>query len=276
MPELPEVETIVRHLRGGLPGQRVENARVLRPNVVRGAVPRFIRAVEGSTIETVTRRAKFILMQLDRGRFWISHLRMTGQWRLAGPDPTAEPAYLRAEFNLSDGTRMLYIDVRTLGEMEIVSAEEWAAREALLGPEPLDEAFTAADLHRRMSKSRRRLKEFLLDQKQVAGLGNIYVSEALWRAGISPRRRACNVGPARVERLHRAVVEVLSEAIEGSGTSLGSTYLNFADAEGDRGEFYDRLRVYDREGGACARCGATIRRVVLGQRSSYYCPGCQR
>ena len=119
-------------------------------------------------------------------------------------------------------------------------------------------------------------KEFLLDQTRVAGLGNIYVAEALWRAGISPRRRACNVGPVRAGRLHRAILDVLTEAIGRSGTSFGSTYLDFIDAEGEAGGFYDFLNVYDREDLPCPRCGAPIVRIVQGQRSTYFCPRCQR
>jgi formamidopyrimidine-DNA glycosylase len=131
-------------------------------------------------------------------------------------------------------------------------------------------------LEDRLAASRQPLKTFLLDQKRIAGLGNIYVAEAMWRARVSPRRRAKNVGPVRARRLYRAIIDVLSEAVSGSGTSLGGTYLNFADADGDPGEFYEVLNVYDREDQPCRRCGEAIKRIVQAQRSTYYCPDCQR
>jgi formamidopyrimidine-DNA glycosylase len=186
------------------------------------------------------------------------------------------PAYTRAAFELDDGARLLYVDPRTLGEMEVMRGIEWRVREARLGPEPLEPGFTPELLAARLATSRRPVKEALLDQTKVAGLGNIYVSEALWRAGISPRRRARNVGLVRVRRLHAAILAVLSEAIGRSGTSFGSTYLDFVDADGEAGEFYDFLSVYDREGEPCQRCGTPIARIVQGQRSTYYCPHCQR
>lgn len=280
MPELPEVETIVRGLRRAVPGRRVAVARVLNGTVVRGSARRFTRAVEGARVADVERRAKFIVLRLDDGRVWLSHLRMSGKWLVVRPRRVREgaehPAYTRAAFDLDDGTRLLYVDPRMLGEMEVVTAAAWRAREAALGPEPLDPAFTPEVLGGLLAGSRRNVKEFLLDQTKVAGLGNIYVAEALWRSRISPRRRARNVGPVRAERLHRAIVDVLDEAIGRSGTSFGSTYLDYVGAEGEAGEMYDFLAVYDREGEPCPRCRAPIRRIVQGQRSTYYCPRCQR
>ena len=145
-----------------------------------------------------------------------------------------------------------------------------------MGIEPLGPEFTPASLAERLSMSRRPVKEFLLDQTKIAGIGNIYAVEALWRARISPRRRARNVGPDRAARLHRAIVEVLEEAVENAGTTLGETALDYVDSEGSTGAFQDLLAVYDREGEPCLRCGAPIRRIVQGQRSTYFCPGCQR
>lgn len=283
MPELPEVETIVRRLAPRLRGRVVVRAEIRRPNVVRGPAKRLERAVRGARIEAVERRGKFLLFRLADGRVWWSHLRMTGKWRLekprgareggvAGPD---EP-YVRAVFELDDGRRLSFVDVRTLGEMQVVSAQEWSRRAEQMGPEPLDPAFTPENLKERLAASRRSVKEFLLDQSKVAGLGNIYVVEALWRARVSPRRVARNVGGERAARLHRAIVDVLGEAIGKAGTSLGETYLNYADSEGDRGAFQDFLAVYGREGEPCRRCGTRIRRIVQGQRSTFYCPRCQR
>lgn len=299
MPELPEVETIVRRLRPRLRGRTVVRAEVRRPNAVRGTPRRFERAVTGATIESVERRGKFLVFHLTDGRVWWSHLRMTGQWRVARPRrppidrgqgragrvreaarargiSSLDDPYVRAVFELDDGSVLSFLDVRTLGEMEVVSGREWARREAVMGLEPLGRGFTPEALAERLAGSRRQVKEFLLDQTKVAGLGNIYAVEALWRAGISPRRRARSVGPARAWRLHRAIVEVLRQAVEKAGTSLGETSQDYVDTEGVPGSFQEYLDVYDREGEPCRRCGTPIRRIVQGQRSTYYCPVCQR
>lgn len=278
MPELPEVETIVRQLARVLPGRRVERVQILRDNIVHGSTAKLTRALEGAAIRSVTRRAKFIVIELESDRVWLTHLRMSGSYRVVknGADKSSVPVYTRAAFDLEDGSRLLYVDPRTLGRLEIVPAGDWAARAAKLGPEPLSPAFTVAVLEDRLAASRQPLKTFLLDQRRIAGLGNIYVAEALWRARVSPRRRAKNVGSVRAVRLYRAIVEVLSEAVGGSGTSLGGTYLNFADADGDPGGFYEALNVYDREDEPCRRCGGPIKRIVQAQRSTYYCPVCQR
>ncbi|MGH7570984.1 MAG: bifunctional DNA-formamidopyrimidine glycosylase/DNA-(apurinic or apyrimidinic site) lyase [Gemmatimonadota bacterium] len=295
MPELPEVETIVRRLDEAIPGRRVERAEILRANVVRGTPGRFARAIEGRTIERVRRRAKFIAAELDDGRVWVTHLRMSGRYlvvpgsrrngcsreRARGSrgevsDAADLPAYTRAVFTLDDGSRLLYIDARTLGGMELLSASEWEDRSAALGPEPLEPGFTPELLLERLATSRQPVKPFLLDQTRIAGIGNIYAVEALWRARVSPRRRARNVGPVRARRLRRAIVDVLEEALGRSGTSLGATYLDYADGDGEPGSFYELLNVYDREGLPCPRCGTAIRRIVQAQRSTYYCPECQR
>lgn len=295
MPELPEVETIVRRLSEALPGRRIARAEILRANIVRGTPRRFARAIEGRTVQRVHRRAKFIAAELDDGRVWVTHLRMSGRYlvvpgsrrngrshersrtgRAKVSDAADLPEYTRAVFTLDDGTRLLYIDARTLGGMELLSAEEWKERSAELGPEPLEADFTPEVLEARLATSRQPVKPFLLDQTKVAGIGNIYAVEALWRARVSPRRRARNVGPVRARRLHRAIVEVLEEALDRSGTSLGATYLDYTDGDGEPGAFYELLNVYDREGLPCPRCGTFIRRIVQAQRSTYYCPGCQQ
>ncbi|MGH7544513.1 MAG: bifunctional DNA-formamidopyrimidine glycosylase/DNA-(apurinic or apyrimidinic site) lyase, partial [Gemmatimonadota bacterium] len=278
MPELPEVETIVRRLSESVPGRRIERAEILRPNVVRGTPRRFAKAIEGRTVERVRRRAKFIAAELDDGRVWVTHLRMSGRYlvvpgnrrngrsaksprgdRRRVSDAGELPAYTRAVFTLDDGTRLLYIDARTLGGMELLSAGEWEARSAALGPEPLEPGFTPEVLEARLATSRQPVKPFLLDQTRIAGIGNIYAVEALWRARVSPRRRARNVGPVRAARLHRAIVDVLEEALGRSGTSRGATYLDYADGDGEPGGFYELLNVYDREGLPCHRCGTFIR-----------------
>jgi formamidopyrimidine-DNA glycosylase len=291
VPELPEVETIVRRLAPRLRGRTIVRAEVRRPNAVRGAPRRFERAVTGATIESVTRRGKFLVFRLADGRVWWSHLRMTGQWRVERSlrarrggriregSPRARNVgdpYARAVFELDDGSVLSFIDVRTLGEMEVLTSRDWARREAAMGIEPLDPAFTPDTLSELLDHSGRQVKEFLLDQTKVAGIGNIYASEALWRARVSPRRRGRNVGPVRAARLHRAIVDVLNEAIRKAGTTLGETSQDYVDSEGVPGGFQEFLAVYDREDERCRRCRTPIRRIVQGQRSTYYCPRCQR
>ena len=294
MPELPEVETIVRRLARRLPGRTIVRADVRRPNVVRGSPRKLERALEGATIASVSRRGKFLVFRLADGRVWWSHLRMTGQWRIERPRtdrgsrsrsgrgrtarekaPVDDP-YARAVFELDDGSRLTYVDVRTRGEMEVLTERGWSRREAAMGVEPLDRAFTPELLDDLLDRSGRQVKEFLLDQTKIAGIGNIYASEALWRARISPRRRARNVGPARANALHAAIVAVLKEAIRKAGTTLGETSQDYVDSDGVPGGFAEFLAVYDREGEPCFRCGTPIRRMVQGQRSTYYCPTCQR
>ena len=293
MPELPEVETIVRRLARRLPGRTVVRADIRRSNVVRGSPRKLERALEGATIESVGRRGKFLVFWLADGRVWWSHLRMTGQWRVDPPRGddarrsgrgriareaarVKDDPYARAVFDLDDGSRLTFVDVRTLGEMEVLTARGWSRREAAMGVEPLSPAFTPELLTDLLDRSGRAIKEFLLDQSKVAGIGNIYASEALWRARISPRRRARNVGPVRARRLHAAIVGVLSEAVRKAGTTLGETSQDYVDSDGVPGGFAEFLAVYDREGESCRRCGAPIRRIVQGQRSTYYCPTCQR
>ena len=290
MPELPEVETIVRRLARRLPGRTIVGADVRRPNVVRGSPRKFERALLSATIASVSRRGKFLVFRLEDGRVWWSHLRMTGQWRVERPrrgvarkaerarvarDAPADP-YARAVFDLDDGSRLTYVDVRTLGEMEVLTARGWARRESAMGIEPLSPAFTPDLLDDLLDRSGRQVKEFLLDQSKIAGIGNIYASEALWRARISPRRRARNVGPVRAEALHAAIVGVLKDAIRKAGTTLGETSQDYVDSDGVPGGFAEFLAVYDREGEPCRRCGTPVRRIVQGQRSTYYCPTCQR
>lgn len=299
MPELPEVETIARGLRHVLEGNRIVRANVWRENVVVGPVRAFTRALEGRRVEHVGRRAKLLRFDLEGGDVWWTSLRMTGGYLLEPPgstpiaatDPTGAtrvtgatrataaigeapslPPFARGRFDLASGHRLYYVDSRTLGKMAVVDRDRWGEREAGLGPEPLERGFTARELHRRLRATRRRIKEVLLDQRVVAGIGNIYASEALYRAGIDPRTRSNRLSAESVRRLHAAIRRVLREAIKFRGT----TFLSYADSEGGSGAFQERLAVYDRAEESCPRCGGPVRRIVQGQRSTYFCPKCQR
>lgn len=259
MPELPEVETIVRSLTPKLTGRRVLAARFLAPRVMRGAPE---PALAGHRVLGVTRHGKHILLRFDHGTLAI-HLGMTGKLLIDGE---ATP-YLRAEFEL-DGCRLLFDDIRQFGRMAWShSLPENVAR---LGPDPLEigaDAFAG-----RLLGKRGRVKTVLLNQAFVRGLGNIYVDEALHRAGVHPLTPAERLPRKRALALHGAIVAVLEEAIASGGSSI-SDYVN---TEGRKGSFQDRHRVYGKEGEPCEACGGSIQRIVVAQRGTHFCPRCQR
>ncbi len=263
MPELPEVETIVRSLAPRVLGRRIAGARFMSPLVFRGDPDSAARALRGARIESVTRRGKFIVFEITGELRLTIHLGMTGKllWN-SGPGP-----YARAIFELDEG-RLIYDDVRQFGRIEI--GRGIPGRVARLGPEPLEigEREFAVELKTR----RGRIKPLLLNQRFLRGLGNIYVDEALFRAGIHPLAQASRLGPKRVHRLYAAIRETLQEAIATGGSSIS----DYVDAEGRPGSFQDRHRVYGKEGAPCPVCGAPVRRTVIGQRGTHYCPKCQR
>lgn len=271
MPELPEVETIVRDLARMVRGATIQRVEVFKADLVRGSgAAGFERALKGRKIAGVTRRAKNIVIDLRDDRL-VVNLGMTGNL-LAVPADAPLPDYLGVRFDLDRQRRMLYRDVRRFGRLELVPAAEWEKRAAKLGIEPLGPDFTPELLHELAGTSRVAVKTWLMDQKRVVGVGNIYASEALFRAGIDPRKPARSLTRPRARRLRDAIQEVLREAIEFRGTTL----LDYRDASGEQGAFARRLRVYDREGEPCTVCGTPIRRIVQGGRSTFFCPKCQR
>ena len=267
MPELPEVEIASRQLRSWLAGRRVVAARAARSRVIRGQAPQRFAALAGRRLEGIDRRGKWMLLRFDGGQGLVSHLGMTGKWvrRPASDSPTA---YARATLSLDDGNEVDYRDPRMFGRLiqgEVAALRELPSWRAL-GPDPL-EGIDVERLHAVLSKTRRSLKEALMDQRTLAGLGNIYVSESLWRARLSPQRPGTSLTPAETRRLADAVGESLRAALDAEDSPEPITYVE----EGGENIF----RVYDREGQACARCGTAIRRIVQGGRSTYYCPSCQ-
>lgn len=239
-------------------------------NVIEGAsASDFAAAAQGRTVASVTRRAKNIVVDLS-GSILVVNLGMTGRLMLIAADaePGTHPA---VRFGLDDGSVLLYHDVRRFGRLQVMSPDDWIRRSGEMGFEPLSDEFTPEALYRLTRGSRVAIKTWLMDQKRVVGVGNIYASEALWRARISPRRGARRLTRAKAERLHAAVQEVLRDAIEHRGT----TFLDYRDAAGNRGGFVQRLAVYDRSGEPCPRCGTAIRRIVQGARSTFFCPDCQ-
>lgn len=275
MPELPEVEHVVRALAGAVTGCRIVAAELRLKRLAFGTSrAAFNRKLKGARIESVTRRGKYILMQLDSAAVLMVHLRMTGKFVRLTSDQEL-PAYAHAIFYLDDDRRLVFCDMRQFGRMKIVAASQLhKAREiTALAPEPLLDEFTPAYLRQTLLRSRRSLKTLLLDQTRVLGLGNIYAAEALFLARISPFAISATLTKPRTLRLYQAIRDVLHEAIE-SGSTLR------IDLEDGGGGYFSTLdkfwRVYEREAEPCVNCRARIRRVVQGGRSTYYCPRCQR
>ena len=269
MPELPEVETIVRGLRPALPGQTIQHVRVLHSDVLRQPSTDFSARLRGRTFESVHRRGKNIVAHLAGGTVLVVNLGMTGRLLLAQAQTrTTHPA---VRFTLSAGPVLVYDDVRRFGALEAMDEAEWTVRDRRLGPEPLSSSFTARQLHADLSRSISPIRSWLLDQRRVAGVGNIYANEALHLAGIHPQRRARSVTEAEARKLHRAVRRTLRRAVENRGTTLR----DYRDASGNPGDNAAQLRVYGRGEKPCLRCSTRICRLVFGNRTAFFCPICQ-
>ncbi|HEV2830026.1 MAG TPA: bifunctional DNA-formamidopyrimidine glycosylase/DNA-(apurinic or apyrimidinic site) lyase [Pyrinomonadaceae bacterium] len=275
MPELPEVEHVVRGLRRAVVGRRILAAEINLPRTVASPSPALLkRKVRGTRIEAINRRGKYILFELDSGDVLVVHLRMTGKFVCITPEQPLPP-YPHVVFYLDDDRRLIFCDMRQFGRMRLLASSKLSALPQLqtLAPEPLSADFSAGYLMETLSKSRRSLKQLLLDQTKILGLGNIYASEALFLARISPFKEAHSVSRVRALRLHQAIREVLEEAI-----AAGSTLrIDLSDGIGSYFETTERFwRVYEREDEPCVNCGTRVRRAVQGGRSTYYCPRCQK
>ncbi len=267
MPELPEVETTVRGLAKVLHGRRLTCVEARRPDLRRALPVDLGQRLTGARVTGLGRRAKYGLIDTDRGDSLVFHLGMSGHWRV---DPSETGKHDHFILETDEGRRVALNDARRLGSLDLVPTDElpdWPPFKAL-GPEPLD--LDPRDLQRRLSGRTAAIKLLLLDQRIVAGLGNIYVCEALYRAGIHPKRAGGSVSLHRLRKLVPAIRDVLAEAIEAGG----STLKDFVSPNGELGYFSKAFAVYDREGKPCG-CGGTIRRIVQGGRSTFYCPQCQ-
>lgn len=272
MPELPEVETIVRCLRPHLSGLQVRSVRLLFPPILRDPARSPLEKLIGRRISGLRRRGKLILVDFSGGLTLIVHLKMTGQLIFSGQnEPPDKHTHFILCFRKSPG-ELRFRDVRKFGFIRAVpTAEAERTRElCLLGPEPL--GFGRNAFVECLRGRRGRLKGLLLNQRIIAGIGNIYADEILYEAGLHPRTDVSHLGRRRLERLYAAVSKVLEEAIVFKGT----TVRDFRDGLGLEGLFQNRLRVYGREGEACRRCGGRIRRIRLSGRSTHFCPRCQR
>lgn len=273
MPELPEAETIVRDLQSRLPGATVARVVVTHADVLhKGLTPALLnRRLRNRTISGVSRRGKNVVIEFDEGLRLVINLGMTGRVVTSDASRAGELRHIAVSLNLRDGRAILYDDARRFGDLDLRDEPGWATRDAELGVEPLSDDFTADRLHLLTRTSITPIRNWLLDQRRIAGVGNIYAIEALYRAGIRPTRRARTLRRRETAILRDTLRAVLQESIDARGTTIS----DYRDASGEPGAFNQRLRVYDREGLPCLNCGSTIKRVVLSNRSAFYCPTCQ-
>jgi formamidopyrimidine-DNA glycosylase len=279
MPELPEVETVCRGLAARLQGRRLIRVLQRRPDLRFPLPARFAKRLTGRRIERIDRRAKYILVHLDDGQVLICHLGMTGRMLVGGPAPDLE-IHDHVVFFAEGDVSVRFNDARRFGLMDLTTADALAGHKLLagLGPEPLGRKFTGKALAAALKGKRTPIKAALLDQRIVAGVGNIYASEALFRAGISPKRLAHTIQGERANKLARMLRAVLSEAIAAGGSSLR----DYVQTDGELGYFQHRWRVYDREGQRCRGCTCDpdvtggIKRIVQAGRATFYCPRKQR
>ena len=272
MPELPEVETIRRQLAPHLEGRRIRRVEILDPRWTRPEAPAPVEAeLHGRVVERVGRSGKYLVWGLSDQRFLLAHLRMTGAFLF---DPPSEPLHTRVRFELEGGHRLLYVDPRRFGTGHLVigAATRDAYLAARLGVEPLTPEFTAAHLEMLARGRRVPVKAFLLDQRRIAGVGNIYADEALFRAGIHPLRPAGALRRQDWARVHAGIEDALRSGIDAKGATID----DFRHVDGAVGSFQDRFLVHRRAGLPCPRCGTIVRKIVVGGRGTYVCERCQR
>jgi formamidopyrimidine-DNA glycosylase len=277
MPELPEVETVVRGLRRHLPGRRIVELRLGKTDFMDDPAAIGER-VPGSLIRAVRRHGKFLVLDLEAGaadgsgaraELLVIHLGMTGQLTVVAADTEVKP-HTHVFFMLDDRRELRFCDPRRFGRMLVATPADGQKILGPLGADPLE--VSEADFRRLITSRRARIKALLLDQTVFRGMGNIYTDESLWRAKIHPARLGANLKPPEIRKLHRAMRAILEEAIKLGGSSIS----DYVGADGEPGEFQIRHRAYDREGKKCFRCRARIRRMIVAGRSSYFCPKCQR
>jgi len=274
MPELPEVETIRLALEPHVVGRRFERVDIDDPRLVRPFEPVAVAAeLEGERVAALDRRGKYLIVRFESGRVLLIHLRMTGSLRHVADGALADDPHRRAVVKLDDGSDVAYRDVRRFGTWQLLEPDEVDPYlQRRLGGEPLERAFTARRLSERLAGRRAPIKAALLDQRTVAGLGNIYVDEALWRAQVHPLRPAGTLDADEVAELTRSIREALRAGIARQGASLR----DYSTPDGRRGRMQERFRVYGRAGEPCPRCGTPVDKIRAGGRGTWYCPNCQR
>jgi formamidopyrimidine-DNA glycosylase len=273
VPELPEVETVRRMLERSVRGRTVRSVRLSGLKLRARVSPNLARRLRGRTIESLGRHGKYLLIGLDGGLTLISHLGMSGRWLFFPEAPVRALPHVHARLALAEGGQLWFQDPRRFGLLRLVATAALARDPSLrvLGPDPVLAPLSGSDLHAIARGSRVAIKIFLLDQRRIAGIGNIYASEILFRAGVDPRRRSGSLTRAEWDRVATEIPRVLEESI----ARMGTTFSAYRTLWGEPGSYGDQLRVYDRPGEPCPRCGTPIRRIVQGQRSTFFCPACQ-
>jgi formamidopyrimidine-DNA glycosylase len=273
MPELPEVETVRRTLEQALQGRRIVDVpRIAWERTIAEPAPELFReALRNRPIEGVDRRAKYVIIRLDNEEAVVVHLRMTGRLTIVDAEATPD-VHTHVVFRLDNGQQLMFHDQRKFGRIWLLDRAGLAALHGKLGPEPLGEALTSAEFRILLRRRKGRLKPLLLDQKLLAGLGNIYVDEALWLAKLHPLQLVGDLSDEALDTLYDAIRQVLSNAIANRGT----TFADYRDGWGFTGNNQNFLNVYDRTGKPCPRCGTPIERVVVAQRGTHLCPHCQQ
>lgn len=274
MPELPEVETVRRTLLNLVKGKKIDHVEILWPKIIKKPddVSRFQLMLQGQTILDIERRGKFLKFILD-DYVLVSHLRMEGRYGLYDKNEPFDK-HTHVFFSFTDGTELRYRDVRKFGTMHLFTKgkEENELPLSQLGFEPFDADFTIQYLGEQLKKTDRKIKTVLLDQKIVVGLGNIYVDEALYRAGIHPERPAASLKSKEIKLLHQEIINTLQEAVEKGGSTIRS-YVN---SQGEIGMFQLELFVYSKKGEPCKKCGTAIEKITVGGRGTHFCPKCQK
>ncbi len=275
MPELPEVQTVVNDLNlAGLPGRKITNAHVFWPRTIDTLSPEeFCRTIRGQQMTAIWRRAKYIVVDFADSLHLLIHLRMSGRVHLAAPE-VERSKHEHVVLDLDNGRQLRYHDTRKFGRMFLV--QELESVIGKLGPEPLGNGFTTAWFFDHLHRKKRQLKPLLLDQTYLAGLGNIYVDEALWEAKLHPQRLSSSLTKTEIQALHHAIRNVLRKGIANQGTTLGTGKGNFYSVDRRTGSNSEALKVFRRTGSACLRCDAVIERIIVGQRSTHMCPACQQ
>jgi formamidopyrimidine-DNA glycosylase len=273
MPELPEVETIARKLLLILQHRRFLDIVVLWPKTIANIDPSlFVQAIQGAAIRQIYRRGKYLLISLDNENTLVVHLRMSGRFDIyAAGEEHKTNKHTRVQMVMDNGLVIDYIDQRKFGRFYLVKDPDTITGK--LGPEPLSQQFTIKWLSQTLTHRSSQIKTLLLNQRFIAGLGNIYANEALWKARIHPFRKANTLNESEIQQLHQAIIDVVQQAINHGGTSLDDRQYTYPD--GQLGTHQRHLYVYDRAGEQCERCGYELKRIVQAQRSTYYCPICQ-
>ena len=272
MPELPEVETVRRGLEKLILGKKISNINIRYPKMIKTDLPEFQKEMPGQVIQSMGRRGKYLLFYLS-DKVLISHLRMEGKY-FYYPDQVPERKHAHVLIHFEDGGILVYEDVRKFGTMELLAHELLEAYfvSKKLGPEPTEQDFDLGRFKLALKKSKKPIKSHLLDQTLVAGLGNIYVDEVLWRAKVHPARISQSLSSQEARKVHDETIKVLGQAVEKGGSTI-RTYTNAFGEDGTMQEFH---QVYDKTGQACSRCGAIIEKIQLGGRGTHFCPKCQR